>query len=413
MQHAISRLCLLALAPIMSSATPPPAGSFAEDATFVARHVDAINLIDGDARVLVVPAYQGRVMTSSFAGDRGPSLGWINRKVIEGGVLSPEEAKGRLEAHIHIFGGEERYWLGPEGGQFAIYFPPGSKFEFDHWKTPAPIDTDAWSVNAVTTTSAQFEHVFELQNWSGTRFLCKAERTVSLLSRAEVAAQLGVDLPADVQLVAYETDNRLTNRGTDAWTKSGGLLSIWMLGMYKHSEATTVVIPFVKGDAAELGPVVNDEYFGKVPADRLVVGDGVIFFSGDGKLRAKIGLPPRRSKGVAGSYAADTGVLTLLTYNQPGGATEYVNSMWALQEDPFNGDAVNAYNDGSPAPGAPPLGPFFELESSSPAAALAPGQTLRHIQRTIHLSGPETVLDAIARSWLGAGIGEIKSALPR
>ena len=398
---------------VMTRAENLPAGSFGDDASFIAGHVDTIVLKDGDARVAVVPAYQGRVMTSSFGGDAGPSLGWINRKVIEGGILSAEQAKGKLEAHIHIFGGEERFWLGPEGGQFAIYFAPGSKFEFDVWKTPAAIDTDAWSVNATNATSASFEHTFELQNWSGSTFLCKAERKVSLVPRADVAKQLGVELPEEVKLVAYETENQLFNRGTNTWTRDSGMLSIWMLGMYRHSAATTVVIPYVKGDEAALGPVVNDDYFGKVPAERLVVRDGVMFFSGDGKLRAKIGLPPGRSKGIAGSYASDSGVLTLLTYNQPEGVTDYVNSMWKVQNKPFAGDAVNAYNDGSPAPGAPPLGPFYELESSSPAAGLAPGKSVRHVQRTIHLTGPAPVLDAIARKWLGAGLDEIKTALPR
>ena len=47
-------------------------------------------------------------------------------KVIEGGVLAPEARKGRLEDHIYVFGGEERFWLGPEGGQFAIFFAPGA-----------------------------------------------------------------------------------------------------------------------------------------------------------------------------------------------------------------------------------------------------------------------------------------------
>lgn len=39
--------------------------------------------------------------------------------------------------------------------------------------------------------------------------------------------------------------------------------------------------------------------------------------------------------------------------------------------------------------GLDPLGPFYELETSSPAAALNPGESLRHIQRTIHIKGPE------------------------
>ena len=72
---------------------------------------------------------------------------------------------------------------------------------------------------------------------------------------------------------------------------------------------------------------------------------------------------------------------------------------------------LNAYNDGSPAPGKAPLGPFYELETSSPAAALKPGDTMRHIQRTIHLNGPEDELDTIATCRLGVGLQTIRRAL--
>ena len=49
-----------------------------------------------------------------------------------------------------------------------------------------------------------------------------------------------------------------------------------------------------------------------------------------------------------------------------------------------------------PSPGAKALGPFYEMESSSPAAALAPGASMAHTHRTIHLSGSKDGLDAIA-----------------
>ena len=140
--------------------------------------------------------------------------------------------------------------------------------------------------------------------------------------------------------------------------------------MFNPSPVTTIVVPFKRGPEAELGPVVNDAYFGKVPADRLVVGDGVIFFSGDGLFRSKIGIAPRRALPFAGSYDAERGVLTIVHLTVPEGAAEYVNSMWRIQEDPFAGDVVNSYNDGPASPGAKPMGPFYELESSSPAAAL-------------------------------------------
>jgi hypothetical protein len=82
-----------------------------------------------------------------------------------------------------------------------------------------------------------------------------------------------------------------------------------------------------------------------------------------------------------------------------------------MQERPYGGDVVNAYNDGPPAPGQPPLGPFYEIETSSPAAALAPGETLTHVHRTMHAQGAPDALEQLARHTLGAGLQEITAAL--
>jgi hypothetical protein len=78
------------------------------------------------------------------------------------------------------------------------------------------------------------------------------------------------------------------------------------------------------------------------------------------------------------------------------------------QDRPFAGDAVNSYNDGPPAPGVPPLGPFYELETSSPAAELDAGQSLCHVSRTLHFAGPPDALDALAEKVLGVGLAEIR-----
>jgi hypothetical protein len=205
----------------------------------------------------------------------------------------------------------------------------------------------------------------------------------------------------------------MTNAGKEAWAHQTGLLSIWILGMFTPSPETTIVVPFNMGPEDKLGPAVNDSYFGKVPASRLVVKDGILFFSGDGQYRSKIGLSPMRAKNVLGSYDAANKALTIVQYNKPRDVLDYVNSMWQLQDAPYRGDTVNSYNDGPPAPGAKPMGPFYELETSSPAAALAPAQSILHTHRTFHFKGPEDDLDAIARKVLGASIEEIESALPR
>jgi hypothetical protein len=91
-------------------------------------------------------------------------------------------------------------------------------------------------------------------------------------------------------------------------------------------------------------------------------------------------------------------------------AHDYVNSMWEIQEEPYGGDVVNSYNDGPPEPGARPLGPFYELETSSPALELGPGETGVHVHRTAHFQGSDDALDPIARAALGVGIAEIRAA---
>ena len=387
-----------------------PSVTFASDLEFMKKHTDIVLLKDGDASVAVAPAYQGRVMTSTFDEKAGPSFGWINRPVIEKGLMSDEEKKGKLEEHIYIFGGEERFWFGPEGGQFAVFFKPGAKFEFDDWVTPPAIDTEAFEVVEQSETSAKFQHKTQLLNHSGTKFDVGIERTVKLLNQTDASKQLGVELGEGLRMVGYETDNRITNTGAEAWKPETGLLSIWMLGMYNPSPKTTVVIPFKDGDEKELGPKVNDAYFGKVPAEYLKIEEEKLFFRGDGTRRGKIGINAQRSKGIAGSYDAAGQVLNIVTYNVQESPNGFVNSMWELQEQPYVGDVINSYNDGSPEEGKPPLGPFYELETSSPAAALQPGKTMQHVQRTFHIQGSEEQLNPLAKQLLGVELDAIKAA---
>jgi hypothetical protein len=105
-------------------------------------------------------------------------------------------------------------------------------------------------------------------------------------------------------------------------------------------------------------------------------------------------------------------VLTLVQFTLPDdpAKADYVSSMWGKQTDPYAGDVVNSYNDGPPAPGKPALGPFYEIESSSPGAALKPGETLEHVHRTIHLRGDRATLDAISRDTLGVSLDAIEAA---
>ena len=376
--------------------------TFGDDVSFLREHTDVIILSDQRraAKVAVIPAWQGRVMTSTSGDDGGPSFGWINRDLI---------ASGKIQPHMNAFGGEDRFWMGPEGGQFSIFFAKGAKFEFANWFTPAIFDTLPFKVASQKTAKVVFRAEFGLTNYSGIPFEVGVERGVELMNSKTAWRGLHVNAEKDISLVAYVSNNKITNLGKQTWKKESGLLSIWILGMYNPSPATTIVVPIKRGPESALGGKVNANYFGPVPADRLVVRDDVVFLRADGKYRSKIGINPKRSKALMGSYDADHKILTIVQFNQPEDLTDYVNSLWKLQEDPYGGDVANSYNDGPPAPGMKPMGPFYEMESSSPAASLAPGESLVHIHRTMHLMGPEASLDKVARATLGVSLDEIKA----
>jgi hypothetical protein len=395
---------LLGLGAVVLTATPPAPASFEEDLAFLRQHTQVIVLGDEPgARIAVVPAWQGRVATSTIGGPAAPSYGWINRELV---------ASRKLQPHMNAFGGEDRIWLGPEGGQYSIFFKKGDPFDLEHWQTPPLLDSEPWAVAEQGPRHAAFQREGRLVNYSGSTFDFRLERTLRLLDRAAAARAFGASLPESLKLVAFESENVLVNTGKAAWTKPGGLLSIWILGMFTPTPRTTVAIPYREGPEAERGPIVNDAYFGKVPADRLVSKDGVVFFKGDGEHRSKIGLSPSRATAVLGSWDAQRRVLTIVSYSRPAGAGDYVNSMWEIQKEPYRGDVVNSYNDGPPAPGAKPLGPFYELETSSPARALAPGERLVHVHRTLHAQGDAAGLDALGRSLLGVSLEAIETSLP-
>lgn len=374
-------------------------GTFGYDLEFLRQHHhNAILLHDetNTAQIIVLPAYQGRVMTSTAKGNGGASFGWLNYDLIAS--QTPSE-------HIHAFGGEERFWLGPEGGQFSIYFKKGVAFTFDNWLVPREIDTEPFTLVGSSQEEAKFEKEMHFENYSGTQFDLLVNRNIRLLSRSKIESLLDITVPADVEAVAFESENILTNKGKQTWNKETGMLSIWILSMMNASDQTTVAIPFKQGDQSVLGKVVTDDYFGKVPSDRLAVRDGLILFKADGKHRSKIGISPQRALRLLASYDAVNTVLTIAEFTLPKGETDYVNSLWELQQDPFNGDAINAYNDG-PVNGSQ-MGNLYEIESSSPAAALASEESLTHYHRTIHLKGSKEELDKIALKLLGVHLDEI------
>jgi predicted GH43/DUF377 family glycosyl hydrolase len=377
-------------------------GSFGYDKEFLQKYYKNTIVLQSDDKksgVVLSPELQGRIMTSSLNGDFGLSFGWINYDLIQ---------SKEIQEHINVTGGEERFWLGPEGGQFSIYFKEGSEFVFDNWYVPASLDTQPFNTISKNSKSAMFQKEMSLTNYSGTVFNLDITRKISLLSKDEIkkSLQIGSD---EFSSVAYETQNIVKNIGKENWQREKGLLSIWLLSMLNPSPEVTVVAPIKEGPLSELGIKVNDNYFGKVSADRLKTTEKNVFFKADGASRGKIGLGPKRSTKYIGSYDAKNAVLTILEIREPNSSDRYVNSAWELQKDPYSGDVFNSYNDGKLEDGSQ-LGPFYELESSSPALELKSGESYAHTQRIYHFKGKKEIIDQISKKILKVTTDEIKAA---
>lgn len=365
--------------------------TFGYDYDFLKKYKEVVLLEQDSMKVAIVGDYQARVMTSSAKGMNGFSYGWINHEVVASGKYTP---------HMNAFGGEERFWFGPEGGQYSVFFKKGTTFDFVNWQTPAEIDTVSYDLVEKQANKAVFSKDMELENYSGTKFKVNLNREISLLSPSDAEKLLGVSLKG-VEWVGYQTKNVVKNTGVEDWDKSKGVLSVWLLGMMKASQQNTIIIPYQSGKADQ----INDSYFGKIAPERLVKKDDILFFKADAQSRGKIGIPPQALKPVAGSYDSENKILTIVQFDYSG-ETDYVNSMWEIQKNPYKGDAINAYNDGKNDTGSQ-MGQFYELETSSPAIALKRNESLTHTQRTFHFEGTESNLNAISKKLLGINLSEV------
>src|ERR1700680_1153345 len=151
--------------------------TYGYDRDFLKKYSASIELQKGLSKLLVVPQYQGRVMTSSCNGDSGYSFGWINYELI---------ASKKIKEHINPYGGEERLWLAPEGGQFSFFFKKDVPYDFEHWFTPKEFDTVLFNISNKTDTDVLFSKDILITNRSGTLFSIHIDRKISLLNNASI-----------------------------------------------------------------------------------------------------------------------------------------------------------------------------------------------------------------------------------
>jgi len=381
------------------SMTEHEKGTFGYDLNYLSQKDDNLIVLSGDggkSQVIVSAKYQAKVFTSTADGLEGTSTGFVNYKFFDA---------GQVDEHMNGFGGENRFWLGPEGGKFSVYFKKDTEQVFDNWHTPPPIDIEPWDVTSKDDGRVSFKKEMEVVNYLGNKLKLRVDRSVTLLEKAEIASRLHIELPARVMTVGYTTDHAIINLNDFEWTEATGAICIWILDMFNPAPRATTFIPFREGDEQTLGVVVTSDYFGEIPADRLKIHDDHIFLKTDGKFRSKLGLNAKRTQAIAGNYDPDSKRLTITTFDVDKNAV-YLSQEWNPAKDPLVGDAMNAYNDG-PLDDGSIMGPFLELESVSPAAFLKPRQSIKHRHTVFHFIGDEADLSTIAKRLTGVALDEL------
>ncbi|BAU54171.1 DUF6786 family protein [Mucilaginibacter gotjawali] len=375
-----------------------PKGTFGYDLDFLKQNdsVVVLNSKDGNAQIIVSPKYQAKVFTSTADGKNGKSFGWINYKTF---------AQKSLDAHMNAYGGEDRLWIGPEGSRFAVFFKPHTKMEFAYWHTPTAFDFENWRLTANTDKSASLTKTTRVMNYQGVMLNMNIIRDIAMMEPADEKKLLGIDFDEKIKSVAFSTSNTIINTSAFQWDKNTGAPCLWSLDMFTPSAKTVIVVPYAN-DAT--GKIATTDYFGQIPPDRVKYNNGILVFKADGKSRGKLGMPPGRTKKIAGSYDAENNVLTIAQFDVDPKAT-YLNQEWRTDRDPFAGDAVNAYNDGPLANGTQ-MGPFYEIESVSQAAFLKPGEGLTHKHSVFHFTGDKSELNQISLKTLGISLQDIQAA---
>lgn len=307
------------------------------------------------AVTLVVPELQGRVLAT-----------WLGEELVTylniNDLAEPETARV-----FNNYGGQDRFWIGPEAGEFGFFMKEGMPSAGEHWRAPRDLNLGGFAADGLL-----LKREIHLTNAKNIDFHISVERKIEIINENAAARILRKPIPPDCNYSAVATINSVRNIGKHAWTEENGLPFIWILGQFPVSPNAYVCAPFVSGGD---GPVYNDLYFGKIPADRIGIGGGNIIMRADGAKVTKFGVPANRCAGRAFARDPDRGIAYYTFFDSdPNG--RYVNNLWnASANSQFGGDVFQSYNSGD--------GSFFELESVSPGLGLKPGEEATHRHGTL------------------------------
>ncbi len=345
---------------------------------------------DGNARLMIAPELQGRIITTATNGINGPYNAWLDKKKLA------DDSKWK-----EGIGGEDRIWIGPLGGQFSFYYQQIEPISDDNWLVPKTMNAEPFQLMSQNEKMVQLQKEMKLTNFVGTNFRIQVDRTLTLLNKTAIQENLNLDFSDQIKFVAFESQNTITNLDDSPHKKETGLVAVWSAGMIEGTDETTVIIP-LKENSSE--PIFK--YMGKLDENRLQIKEDVLFFKADGKYRSKIGIPPSMAPSIYGCYAKDKKRLSIVQYQQNTDEL-YFNSEVTIQENPYRGEVIPIYNNGPMDFSTPKEASFFELESTSPMRELLPNESIEHFHRVYHFEGEEEELNRISQQLLHTNLEKL------
>lgn len=380
---------LLSLIALFSCSREENKVSYSEVKRLLAKHTDVIELEDksGKGRILIAPEFQGRIITSTLGGKKGESLGWFNFE-----ALQSNDLLNGSELHA-----EERVWVGPLGGPLSFYYGQKKPLSEDNWSVPKTFNAEPYELTFEKEDFLVMTKELVLENYLGNTLFARLQRSIEIQSRDQVSIKFKMEVPKNVDMVAYHTQHTLTNLDTVAWRKETGLATLWSLSSFQGSEAGYVVIPIKK----KSNQIWN--YLSDIELDRKVVTNDAVWYKTDGKYRNKLGVPSYLSTGIFGSYHPDENLLRIIEFNMEGD-TLYFHS--DLSEEPQwgKGEAIAIYNHGPMDLTKGSENTFYEMESMAGLRELLPGTSLLHAHKVYQFKGDEKELFTIAKTVLGVDL---------
>lgn len=370
--------------------------TFKSDFEFLAKKINPIILKDTDNRqILVSSEFQGKVMTSTSKGVKGYSYGWFNKGIIASDTAFLNRSK---------IGSEGRIWFGPDQGPNTIFFKRNGKTKEVEHAAPKDLDTLPFKVFEKTERSVKLGNKLHLQNLKGFHFYIDVKRQIEILSQKNIEDNLKVDLKDNIDFVAFKSETSMENIGSEDWSKSSGLLSLWDLGCFYPTPSTTAIIP-LKGENKDA-----TIYFTPLDSTRIQIKNNVLFYKADANYLNKIGTLPEFTLPYFGSYSPEFNLLTIIKFSF-NNELDYVNAHPENILEQYRGDVINIFNDGKLGD-IGPFGPFYELETSSAAKALKVGQRLSHTHETYHFEGTMEELNVISKKVFNVSLENVEKVFP-